>query len=510
MGKKKVTTNWLSFNIDMPDALIPLYNYLQSELDVILSDTKYRKQLLNIDLSKHRGNIWRDMRDLFRDRVNTWPIRNKTWYSYMLYENLRRELQSKAEATIIYNTLKTNNNVINEELMGKLHTKHIYSTFARISNIQRSKNKPKLPQHVVFNMDYSVSAAQNFTMDRNNHCRIQLLDGSWLDYDIYLPTSLHKTLTGKIAKPRFIKRKRDNQYIGLCSFEYTPYPNNNDDNVLGVDIGQVKLFTAIALKPNGLYGNEYIESAKTRHLQNKLNKLYTVKQNLNNKINDVDSFLATDESYKQTKRLVEHNEISNKIINLKTVISRNMAKEVISVAVSEKCKEIHIENLSWMGSLGGKWNHEQIHDFIIEQARKYSIKVVKVNARYTSGTNPITGELGNKNNRTVTFRDTKKIDRDTLAAINIASRNRGNQKNNHVKYLKHKATPSLRVKTTKSRKQEIKQIIKQINRDTEIVVFCPQQRTLFSERLWSVTDSNYQTNNSLLTCLYKCANLLHY
>ena len=99
-------TNWLSFNIKFPSELIPLYDFLQNELNFILSDDKYRKDLLNINYSQHKGNVWRDMRDLFRCRISAWPIKNKTWYSYILFENIRREVQSKVENVIIFKELE--------------------------------------------------------------------------------------------------------------------------------------------------------------------------------------------------------------------------------------------------------------------------------------------------------------------------------------------------------------------------------------------------------------------
>lgn len=50
-------TNWLAFNISMPNELIPLYNFLQNELDFILSNKKYRNMLLKLDLKKHKGGV---------------------------------------------------------------------------------------------------------------------------------------------------------------------------------------------------------------------------------------------------------------------------------------------------------------------------------------------------------------------------------------------------------------------------------------------------------------------
>ena len=93
----------------------------------------------------------------------------------------------------------------------------------------------------------------------------------------------------------------------------------------------------------------------------------------------------------------------------------------MKLALEKKCKTIHIEDLSWLNSQGGKWNHSQIHSKIIEKASMYGIKVERVSAFNTSKEHPITKEVGVIQDRTVKF-TTGEIDRDLLAAINIALR----------------------------------------------------------------------------------------
>lgn len=278
-------TNWLSFNIEFPSELIPLYDFLQKELNFILSDDSYRKGLLNINYSQHKGNVWRDMRDLFRDRVSAWPIKNKTWYSYILFENIRREVQSKAENVTIFKELEKNGFKVNETLYTKLTTDfHIFAKSGRIENIKDAKTEPELARNATFQLDYTVSAKQNFTMDENLLCNLQNTDGSWLSYQIVLPASLNGKLTGKVAKPRFFKRKMDGKYIGICSYQYE-VPQNDNKSILGVDIGKVKLFSAIALNDDGSYSNEYIQSKRLSSANEKLKIIYKEKQALSDKIN---------------------------------------------------------------------------------------------------------------------------------------------------------------------------------------------------------------------------------
>jgi hypothetical protein len=269
-------TNWLSFQIRFPDELIPLYDFLQDELNFVLSSDTYRKEFEKIDYSQHKGNVWRSMRDVLKLRIKTWEISNKTWYSYILFENIRREIQSKVENIIIFNKLKENNMEIDEALFRNLAQEKIFATRGRISNLKRANEIPELARMATFQLDYTVSAKQNFYMDENLTCHIQNIKGDWLEYQIILPASLNGELTGKVAKPRFLKDGISGRYFGMCSYEYES-PENIGENVLGVDIGLIKLYSAVALYNDGSYSVEYTHSKRLEKLNQKLKSLYEEK-----------------------------------------------------------------------------------------------------------------------------------------------------------------------------------------------------------------------------------------
>ena len=206
---KKKQVQWKSFNINMPDELKPIYDFLQDELNFILSNDETRALLDKIDLSKLRGDVWRDLRDVLKWRIKDWPLHNKTWHSYILFENIRREIKSKQEAIIIWNELVKNDFNINEELFKSLHKLNLYPTRSRIANIKRSNSVPELARSAVFSLDYTISESQFFRMKTNNICEIKVGKKDWIEYEIVFPSSIDSRFTGEIAKPRFIKRKRD-------------------------------------------------------------------------------------------------------------------------------------------------------------------------------------------------------------------------------------------------------------------------------------------------------------
>ena len=108
---------------------------------------------------------------------------------------------------------------------------------------------------------------------------------------------------------------------------------------------------------------------------------------------------------------------------------------MVNIAIKEQCKEIHLENLSWIKSLGGKWNFSQVQSCIEEVAELFSIKVVKVSAYNSSRTNPITLEIGKISNRDIIFRNGQKFDRDQLAGLNLALREPKKVKQRKIKTL---------------------------------------------------------------------------
>lgn len=461
---KKEQVRWKSFNINMPLELIPIYDFLQNELNFILSNDKTRTLLDKIDLSKLRGDVWRDIRDSLKFRIKDWPLHNKTWHSYILFENIRREIKSKQEAIIIWNELVKNDYNINEALFNSLHKLNIRPTRNRIANIKRSNKIPELARSATFNLDYTISERQFFRMKTNNICEIKVSKKDWIEYEIVFPNSIDSRFTGVIAKPRFVKRKRDGQYIGICSYEYEVGDYDLEDKILGIDIGKIKLFSSIVMNKNGEFSDEFINTKYSQETEYKINRLYENKQVLYNKIKSYEDLRLTNQSkYEVWKNL--YSNITNKITNTKDYQAKLISSEIVKLALEKKCKTIHIENLSWLNSQGGKWNHSQIHSKIIEKATMYGIEVKKVSALNTSKEHPITKEIGVVKDRTVEF-TTGEIDRDLLAAINIAIRST----NIKLKKSLPKKAKTKRAKP-KSNKKEIKEKVNKLKGNGQIVSF---------------------------------------
>ena len=486
-----------TFLISMPQELVPIYDFVQKKLNQFLSDSAFRSKLLALDFSKHRGNVWRDIRDIVgKEELTSWKeeIPNPVWYFYMLCDNLLRIIKSKDDAIVCFNALKDNENKINQCLFEFLNDQGIYPTVGFLRNLKRSDEPPTIAKKATFVMDYSISAEQNCQRIADNIFGFNYESGKYLTYEVVIPLSVRKNLTGKIAKPRFIKRKSDGRYVGHCSY-HIGTQTVKGQNILGVDLGKKKLFSSVVLYSDGDYSNEIINSRLSHRIDKKLKRklkdlehLLEKNRNLENLINgDVNLFNSHLEEIRQD-RVNQILELRENISHTKRYLAKLLASEVISIAKENDCKEIHLENLSWLESKGGRWNHAEVQDFITEFAELEGISVIKIYAKHTSSAHPVSGELGKKRNRNIQFQNGDAIDRDLLASINIAKRNKRNQKENKVtKLRKHHTSTPKKIKKPSNRRVSltIRQKLLTNQRGTEIVVLYPRKT---GNRTWEVLD----------------------
>ena len=457
--------NWKSFNINMPKELIPIYDFLQVELNYIL--TNYKSELNKINLNQHRGKIVNELAKLISHRYKTWKINNPAWYARIVCENIRRELESKKDRQRIFKILEKHDFKKDDSLRQDLANYKLFPTYGLLNNMIRSHRSPEIPDSAGFILDFSQSEKQFFRMEQNGLCHIKVGKKEWIDYQIVLPTSLNGHLTDVIAKPCFIKRKRDGRYIGKCSYEYQPLPVEGG-GVLGVDLGKIKLYSAVAIDEEGNNSKEFIHSKKLEVQNQKLKRLQGEKTILFHKKNAYEQ-LGISEQLKPQRVIKNYLAIRSKISRITGSQAQMIAHEVISLAREQHCKEIHLENLSWVGSKAGKWTFSEIEKAIQDKAQEFSIKVVKVSCKDSSKTHPITGEVVEPQNRTLKFSRGENLDRDFCAALNIGLRQK-NKKSKTLKKISNQTT--IRNKPKKSKK-EIKELIQKIKGTVPVVAVLP-------------------------------------
>ena len=421
-----------------PDLLLPLYNILQGELNRILSIPTYVEALSKIEFkykdengkeqSKLNGVLWREIHEIIGDSL-TGKVPD-AWYIRILYHNIINLLKSRKEQIKIYEILKSNQYKINSTLRNKLAQDKLYPTNSYLENLAASKAMPALPKRKTFILDFSVSDKQMFRVGKNSnvyeikiHSRKEVkdynLETGWLSFEMYLPTYIRESFTGKTAKPQFYWDYNKDEFVCAIPCEIKKLPHEYE-NVMGVDLGKIKVYSATVVRKDSSISDEYIP---TEELQNLVDKL----KRINKHIKSVYEKMKRSSKYgnfteRQTRRKLDYKRSRNKRTKLQFAIARLVAVEVANIAIKEQCKEIHLENLTWVKSLGGKWNFSQVQSCIEEVAELFSIKVVKVNAKNSSKTNPVTLEVGRISNRDVIFKNGQKFDRDQLAGLNLALR----------------------------------------------------------------------------------------
>ena len=434
-----------------PDLLLPLYNILQGELNRILSIPTYVEALSKIELkyktengkeqSKLNGMLWREIHEIIGD-----SLKGKVpdaWYIRILYHNIISLLKSRQEQIKIYEILKSNQYKIDSTLRDKLAQEKLYPANAYLEILANSKDMPALPKRKTFILDFSVSDKQMFRVGKNSNVyeikicsRKEIKDNNletgWLSFEMYLPTYIRESFTGKTAKPQFYWDHNKEEFVCAIPCEIKKLPNEYE-NVMGVDLGKIKVYSATVVHKDGTISDEYVP---TEELQNLVDKLKRMNQHINSVYEKKKrSYKYGNFTKRQDRRELDYKRSRNKRTKLQFAIARLVAVEVVNIAIKEQCKEIHLENLSWIKSSGGKWNFAQVQACIEDVAELFSIKVVKVSAKNSSKTNPVTLEVGAISNRDVIFSNSQKIDRDQLAGLNLALREPRKSQQRKIKTL---------------------------------------------------------------------------
>ena len=434
-----------------PDLLLPLYNILQGELNRILSNSTYVKALSKIELkykdedgeerSKLNGMLWDEIDGIIGD-----SLRDKglyVWYIRILYHNIISLLKSRQEQIKIYEILKSNQYKIDSTLRDKLVEEKLYPTNAYLEILANAKDMPVLPKRKTFILDFSVSDKQMFRIGKNSNVyEIKIynkkeikdynLKTGWLSFEMYLPTYIRESFTGKTAKPQFYWDHNKEEFVCAIPCEIKKVPNEYE-NIMGVDLGKIKVYSATVVRKDGSISDEYVP---TEELQNLVDKLKRMNQHINSVYEKKKrSYKYGNFTKRQDRRELDYKRSRNKRTKLQFAIARLVAVEVVNIAIKEQCKEIHLENLSWVKSSGGKWNFAQVQTCIEEVAELFSIKTVKVSAYNSSKINPVTLEVGTVSNRDVTFKNGQKVDRDQLAGLNLALREPKKVKQRKIKTL---------------------------------------------------------------------------
>lgn len=211
---------------------------------------------------------------------------------------------------------------------------------------------------------------------------------------------------------------------------------------MGVDLGKLKLYSAVVVYPDGSYSDEMVHSHELELDRRKLDRLW-------GQVNAIETAIqrCKVECPKQARRETELKRVKGKINRLRDSMAKREAIEIVNEAVRLGVPEVHVEYLNWLDSIGGLWDHARVQDYLREKCEEHGITFVKVNACNSSRQHPVTGEIGALHNREVRFKSDPSIDRDLLAALNLAQRSSKRRSRKH-KMVKPVRVARVRVKHT--------------------------------------------------------------
>ena len=520
--------------------IIDLFAVLQECLSKILKNKEYTDQFAKITLTKwsvSQGKFVKKLKGDYQKEIKHItgnPLKGKIPWGGDLYnyvcDNIIHLIVSHNDQITIWHCLKKNNFKINDNLYDLLDQAKVQQKFishAYLKTLIKAKSID-FPNHKKFIMDFSVDNHQVFTMDDHLGCTIRLhptkrqptkkqkargmqndlSDPAFqaLHIQMYLPAYIRKNLmTGKIAKPLIFWDFQTNEPVLQIAYEIQPPKRQGWHNILGIDLGKVKYYSGVVIDKLGHCSPEYVPTPKLQQLADKawrlkdhIDSVYTKNQRafLYNRLG---TFFEP-WTNRQRRRQEDYYLAREKLTRIKKYMAKLAAAEIIAIALKHHCKEIHMENLHWLHSRGGKWNYSEVQKQVELLAQEFGIKFYRINCAHTSYRHPLTGEIGqidSKNKRYIYFKEANvRYDRDHLAAINIALVQPGHHKNKEAALKENTTTQIKRVSRHAKAKAWRKNLLKQSRSKDKIVLCSLGQRVLPSGKKALLISSKLLTNIS--------------
>ena len=519
----------LAYQIEFPENLKSTYDFLQSEFNRVLSDDNMRSAILSIDTDLPSGHYWPKLRDLIGQETQyKWATDKRfpspSWYFCAFAEQLRQIRKSQKEQIALYDALQTFDNQDSAAFYQYCVDHNIAFSKTKVKNLKRCKERPNLPRSATFVLDFAFINSQAVKMIDNTFCYAMFNENDKLTWH-QLPVILHQSSKYqpgmRISKPRFSKDKNGN-YYGVIAFDFEEGVTNGE-NIAAIDLGKVNLYTFAYIRPDGSYGdNYYIHSKMIERLKQKLDILYDEQRMLIEKNERVDKLFVKAQCIPEVSlqkwmlRQGKLERLSTKITNIKNAIAAEMSAEIVELCQKHECSTLFMENLSWLESRGGKWNHSAQQEGIELACSQSGISTYKVNAKNTSKEHPVTGELGKESGRHIVWSKGDMLDRDFVSCLNQVQREgkrriskRRVEKKQGIRVVslrdKHQATPK-RVKRQHSRRRENLEKLERLrnkhtSRTAQMVVVLPRTSEEYLATWSCVEKTSIREGNNCMKCI---------
>ena len=247
--------------------------------------------------------------------------------------------------------------------------------------------------------------------------------------NLRLPENTERFSDGKICRPT-IRLNNKGQVVFDFAIEHEAQQRDTN-RVVGVDLGKVKPFVATVIDLDTKYMSAPYHVNHKKRLSSLVKaekKRRDLSAHLYKRADLCDKYNRTDHA---DVLRTEARRVSAKATHIKHEISQCIANQIVSVA-DQNDAHVSLENLSWLDAQGGRWPHAEIQGRIENTAKRYGLKVVKVNAKDTSRTCSRCGGKTSNNPKTRVGACTDcgfSLDRDVSASREIALRAVSNTRN---------------------------------------------------------------------------------
>ena len=392
----------------------------------------------------HRGRFTEKLAALTNKRYLAWNVNQKAKYFRMFAQQLRQDFCSlKYRYDISVILAKYGFNPSNPAVRDELKALNLYPTAQEIKNICRQGTIVCLPETLSLPLDFSLGQdKQTITQpDKKEAVFFIKFRGKWtrLSFDMpkYFKRKTRQENFECYCKPKFVKDENQDWYVVLAIMLSTDKPSAKNDIYAGIDIGLKYPYTAIAVKDTGkeqVFFQSQPFSCK-REMQVVNHKLAVIKEKLSHLYHKIDVYqriIARNKNPQFTVVIQEKLEVLIQEKNDLRRKRRELNKRLCYLAARDLRKQlkffnvgtVKLERLNWVENSGGSWAFSQMQQVITEKLQEDGIAVKKVSPAYTSSQNPFTTKKENgvkQSDRNVRFAKYI-VDRDVLAAINIALR----------------------------------------------------------------------------------------
>jgi len=443
-----------------------------------------------------RGHFTKKLAELINKDYLKWNLNNKAKYFRMFSLHLRQDFKSldyKQKITQILEKYDFNiqNTKIKKKIQDELAQLNLYPTKQELMNIcrwhsnkenqhrrngrsQERSDEPSNANPKVIPLDFTLGQDKQTILQPNEKEPVFHINfnGNWIWLNFtdkinklpYFKNKIDKENFIRFTKPKFVFNYEQNCWFIILTIESKVVFSESYDSstgvtqkttVAGVDIGQVKPYSAVLIDTT-LNEQNVVESAKlasrelvcskeTKRINEKLGEVKYHLSSIYKKLNVYENIIKNNKNPEFTQQILKKQEV---LENEKRCLRRKrkeLQKRKSYLVVRDlmrqlnffNVKKVNIERLNWVENTGGSWDFSQQQEILQQKAIELGIKTKKVFAANTSKENPFTKKrsLGKSDPKTrmVQFSGKKyQIDRDILGSINIALRNKMNDKYNKI------------------------------------------------------------------------------